>query len=207
MSAERYPLKQRRKALNLTQEQVAQQCGTTKATIMKLERGQMQLTMQWLERLAIPLQCRPSDLLPFSARQGVPLLGTIKGRGEASLFAPLPNAYTAGETSNIWQGLEQVEAPPESGYRHLFALRVQDDGLEPFLRAGSLVYAAEPSVSGFDTFLNQLALCQTEENHWTISRIVKGYHYGLYNLISLQGLVKEDCKPICMARIIFFKPA
>lgn len=200
------PLKDRRKALGLTQEQVALQANTTKATIMKLERGYMQLTANWLERLAPPLQCHPADLLPQHHKAIIPLLGEVTLRGTATLYRKLPLAHAAQETSQEWAGLAQVEAPPETGYRHLFALRVADDGLEPFLREGSLIYAAEPMESGFDTLLGQLALCQTAPDHWVIRRITQGYSYGKYNLSTLNGSVAADETLLAAARIIFFKP-
>lgn len=199
-------LKQRRKALGLTQEQVARATGTTKATIMKLERGYMQLTANWLAKLAVPLQCKAADLLPEATGKIIPLLGEISGRGIAQLLKPLPQSHAASEIIADWQELERVEAPPETGYRHLFALRVSDDGLEPFLRAGSLIYAAEPIISGFDILLDQLALCQTSEKIWYIRRIVKGYDYGKYNLMSLQGQVTADVTLLQAAKIVFFKP-
>jgi hypothetical protein len=99
-----------------------------------------------------------------------------------------------------------VEAPPETGYRHLFALRVADDGLEPFLREGSLIYAAEPIESNFDTLLGQLALCLTSDHGWKIRRITKGYSYGKYNLSALSGTIANDEVLLVAARIIFFKP-
>jgi len=41
----------------LSQEQLAEKVHTTKATISKLEKGQIQLSMEWMKRLAQSLEC------------------------------------------------------------------------------------------------------------------------------------------------------
>ncbi len=201
-------LKIRRKALQLTQEQVAQAAGTTKATIMKLERGYMQLTESWLQRLSVPLACRPADLLTaISSQEGVPLIGEISQRGAAKLYRPLVPITGAGEVAPDWKGLERVESPPEAGYRSIIALRVIDDALEPLLGTGSLIYAADLKQSGFDAFLNKLALCQLADGSWVVRRVLQGSLYGHYHLMSLQGVLQTDQEIASVASIIFYKPA
>jgi transcriptional regulator with XRE-family HTH domain len=52
-----------RTAARLTQTQLATRVGTTAAQISKLEKGQVSLTVAWMNRLAGPLGCRPVDLM------------------------------------------------------------------------------------------------------------------------------------------------
>lgn len=52
-----------RKERALSMESLAERIGTTRATIMKLENGDMQLTTTWMERLADGLRCTPIDLI------------------------------------------------------------------------------------------------------------------------------------------------
>ncbi len=49
----------------LTQEQLAESVGTTKAVISLLESGDRQLSSKWLRRLAPALNTRPGFLLDF----------------------------------------------------------------------------------------------------------------------------------------------
>lgn len=49
----------------LTQQQLADAVGTTKAVISLLEAGERQLSSKWLRRLAPALQTRPGFLLDF----------------------------------------------------------------------------------------------------------------------------------------------
>lgn len=58
-------LKAWREFRQLTQQQLADAVGTTKAVISLLEAGERQLSSKWLRRLAPPLQTRPGFLLDF----------------------------------------------------------------------------------------------------------------------------------------------
>lgn len=51
-------------------QQLADACGTSRAQIDKLERGERRLTVDWMVRLAKPLGCRPAELLPDSVALG-----------------------------------------------------------------------------------------------------------------------------------------
>lgn len=53
-----------RKANGFTQEQLAYSSGIDRSYVGKIERGQVNLTLQKLYVLARCLGCRPSDLLP-----------------------------------------------------------------------------------------------------------------------------------------------
>lgn len=56
-------IKEHRLRLGLSQEQVADRAGTTRATIMKLEKGQMNLTTSWMNRLGKALHCEPMQIM------------------------------------------------------------------------------------------------------------------------------------------------
>lgn len=53
-----------RKANGLTQEQLAYSSGIDRSYVGKIERGQVNLTLQKLYLLAKCLQCSPCELLP-----------------------------------------------------------------------------------------------------------------------------------------------
>ncbi|MGG7604136.1 helix-turn-helix domain-containing protein [Massilia sp. BKSP1R2A-1] len=53
----------RRKALNLSQEALADHAGIDRSHMGKIERGERNVTMLNVAKLAVALSCRPSDLL------------------------------------------------------------------------------------------------------------------------------------------------
>ncbi len=71
MSSAPNRLRELRKLAELSQEDLAQQVGTTNQQIGRLEKGQRRLSTYWMERIAIALQCRPADLLPELPSQRV----------------------------------------------------------------------------------------------------------------------------------------
>lgn len=73
-----------RVGLGLSVDDLADQIGTSGTQIRRLESGTRRLTTEWLERIAIALQCSPADLLVnvvVSAIQDdvVPATLSIKG--------------------------------------------------------------------------------------------------------------------------------
>lgn len=199
-------VKKRRKQLKLTQEKVAQAAGTTKATIMKLEKGSMQLTENWLKRLSVPLQCRPEDLIAEEMPQDVPLIGEVREKGELSLYKAMPPVGAGEPDSAYWEGLERVERPPEGGYRAVRAVRVTGEAFEPFLPDGSLIYYAEPAETDIDRFLNQLVVCELEDGRLMIRRLLHGVNFGRYDLSSPNaGTISNVALRWC-AKVIFMKP-
>ncbi|RJF87799.1 helix-turn-helix domain-containing protein [Oleomonas cavernae] len=53
-----------RRRAGLTQDQLAERAETGRSQIVKLERGERRLTVDWMLRLARALNCEPKDLLP-----------------------------------------------------------------------------------------------------------------------------------------------
>ncbi len=53
----------RRKALGLSQEALADAAGIDRAHMGKIERGERNVTFLNIVRIAVAMQCRPSDLL------------------------------------------------------------------------------------------------------------------------------------------------
>lgn len=56
-------LRARRKALNLSQEALADHAGIDRSHMGKIERGERNVTLLNVAKLAHALSCRPSDLL------------------------------------------------------------------------------------------------------------------------------------------------
>lgn len=197
-------IKPRRKQLGLTQQAIADQIGTTKATVMKLEKGDMQLTEIWMRRLSGPLQCRPEDLIADHMPEDVPLIGEVDGQGVVQLFRPLPVAGAA-EAADYWSGLEVVERPPETGHRHVRALRLVQEAMEPLLPSGSIVYYAERIMGGFDEFENKLVVCGLAGGGVFLRRLRPGSEFNRYHLVAADGDRLENIELAWLAKVIFLK--
>lgn len=88
-----------RKNKGLSQETLAECCGATKATISKLEKGEIQLTQAWMDKISKVLDCQPWELMA----EGVHINTITKS----------PERMGAGELITHFQGayaeLESVE--------------------------------------------------------------------------------------------------
>lgn len=59
----RFYLREVRRAAGLTQEQLAEMCGTTKGVISQLETGHTRYHEDWVEKIAAALMIMPAALL------------------------------------------------------------------------------------------------------------------------------------------------
>lgn len=78
-----------RKARGLSQVELAEMAGCNQATISKLERGEMNVTLEVIDAIATALKVEPVELfdLPDLKARALAALGAIKGtaRQEAAL--------------------------------------------------------------------------------------------------------------------------
>ncbi len=77
-------IRELRKARGLTLKRMAELLGTSNQQISHLEKGRRRLTLEWMERIAEPLECHPSDLLIGGSR-----LRNDKERAMIELFRGL----------------------------------------------------------------------------------------------------------------------
>jgi SOS-response transcriptional repressor LexA len=136
-----------RRRAGLTQDQLAERAETGRSQIVKLERGERRLTVDWMLRLARALNCEPKDLLPPEAgpapsapsgpwatgpggmpARDLPVCGAARG-GANALFVDQGNA------------LEHVFRPAQlDGVGNAFAVYAVGDSMEPKYQAGDLLF-------------------------------------------------------------------
>lgn len=63
-------IREHRMAEGLSQQALAERIGTSKVTVSELEAGKMQLTQEYMRRIARALDLAPADLLPLSENPG-----------------------------------------------------------------------------------------------------------------------------------------
>jgi repressor LexA len=108
------------------QEDLADRAGTTKATISKLERSTMRLSMDWLAKLAkafdMPIENILSSTRAGPAIRAVPIVGTI----------PAGNWREAVEDPIGW--ISAIDVGPNA-----FALAPQGDSMDKLIPPGAYV--------------------------------------------------------------------
>ncbi len=70
-------IKELRRLRGLTQDGLGKRIGTGRSQIVKLERGERRLTVEWMRRLARALDCHPADLLAHESPLGAGSHGEV----------------------------------------------------------------------------------------------------------------------------------
>lgn len=180
----------------MSHDKLAEAVGTSRGQIYQLETGQRRLTEDWMNRLAKPLRCEPSDLMAASAPRMVQLVGYV-GAG-AEVFSYDDHMKGAG--------IEEVDCPPGVDPSETVALRVVGESMMPFMPNGTIVYYTMRHDGGCDEYLNKLCVVQVREGSTLLKILKKGYTKGRYNLMSYNADMIEDAQLDWCAKIIFIKP-
>lgn len=145
-----------RNAMEMSQAELAERLGTTKATISKIENSAIQPSLDWAERLAKALNTT---------------LGILAGIGEAATLqgvslVPVIGMIAAGN----WR--EAIQAPEDhiavaSAKPHMFALRIFGDSIDKVAPDGSYV-TIDPTMPGLAD--GGLYAVQNGEGEATIKR-------------------------------------
>ncbi|MFA5121494.1 S24 family peptidase [Zavarzinia sp.] len=140
-------LAEMRRRAGLTQDQLAEAAGTVRSQIVKLERGERRLTVDWMLRLAKPLGCEPKDLLPPEepATNALPASPWALGPGGVpARDLPVCGAARGGANAlfvDQGQALEHVYRPAQlAGVANAFAVYAVGDSMEPKYQAGDLLF-------------------------------------------------------------------
>ncbi|PWR24010.1 XRE family transcriptional regulator [Zavarzinia compransoris] len=137
-----------RRHAGLTQDQLAERAGTVRSQIVKLERGERRLTVDWMLRLAKHLGCEPGDLLPEAPLPAAAGLQAPAPQpwAEAAPLRDLPVCGAARGGANALfvdqgQALEYTFRPAQlAGVANAFAVYAVGDSMEPKFRAGDLLF-------------------------------------------------------------------
>ena len=77
-------IRQVRLLRGLTQSELAAKVGTTAATVSRLEKDEMTLSTEWLDRFAHALGVHPSELIELRERPAIQMLGKAGRNGRVS---------------------------------------------------------------------------------------------------------------------------
>lgn len=121
-------IKERRKAVGLTQPELAALANTTKNQIVKLESGARRLSDHWAERLAPHLKCKPYEL--FMA----------PGHDTDNLrFVPLIGHISCGDWKEAVEHADGM-VPSIAKGANVFALKASGDSMDQLIPDEGYVY-------------------------------------------------------------------
>lgn len=175
-----------RKRLGLTLEQVAERAGTSFAMIQKLETGERRLTTTWMKRISEALRCRPQDLIANEDDYSpVFVKGKLTINGVDS--APLTSFNDSQESKKV----KTVPSPMNLLSANLEAYEVSKDRANPLVKEGWLIYVyadhLEPENCAGEQCLIKIK-GHKEADLYTIQKLKqKDQKYGKYTLIDTSG--------------------
>ena len=188
-------IREMRKKLGLSLEAVAYRAGTTRATIMKLEKGDMSLTVKWMERIAKALYCSPSDLLADNKIKQSIVVGYV-GAG-------IVHAYDDHAQGN---GLELVENPIGINKPDIVAVRVRGDSMRPMLYDNWLLFYSREHDGVPSDCIGRVCIVKLIDDGVAVRELKQGSKPGYYHLIAYNGETTFDAKLKWAARVLDIRP-
>ena len=148
-------IKEWRRTRGLTLQQLADACGTSKSQIDKLEKGDRRLTVDWMVRLAKPLNCDPRELLPDGAVKFEPVAFGSVPNADTSATLPVRGVARGGQDQEMFLSDGPIDQIPRPYYlthaRDAYAIYVVGDSMTPMYRPRQLLFVnpyKPPSAGG-----------------------------------------------------------
>ena len=171
-----------RKRAGLSQQALADAVGAHWITISKLERGQMQLTSSWLDRIGDALQINPAELLSRSVSpRRIEVEGVIKTGGIAEMWDETSDANMAPgdflDADTSW-------------------MLVEGDALWPLFQAGDLARFVHRDLSDAPSYLGRLVIAvpvgEAESAVGIVGFLERGSEDGLFDIRPLNQPPRKD---------------
>ena len=133
-------IKERRLAMNYTQEELAQKLGLQKSAIAKYENGRVEnIKRSTIAKMAAILECSPSYLMGWDSNVG-PISGGTKQK-KIGVSIPVLGRVAAGIPIEAIEDVIDTEEIPEemAATGNFFGLKIQGDSMEPRISSGDVV--------------------------------------------------------------------
>ncbi|MFA7243195.1 MAG: S24 family peptidase [Sulfuricellaceae bacterium] len=168
--------------------QVAQQ------QIMKLEKGERELTVAWMRRLSPHLHVAPRDFLDEDPTPTVPVVGSVLAGDEMLEFLD-----DGGE-------FDRIEAPP--GAHDGVAVQVRGNSMVPRFFDGDFVFYSRRRGLDPAAFLNRDCIVRLSDGRTMLKRVELGARKGQYTLRSYNPATPSipDARVEWVAPVIWVKP-
>ncbi|MFD2261719.1 XRE family transcriptional regulator [Lacibacterium aquatile] len=136
-------LRSLRLARGLTLEQLADAAGTSHQQILRLEKGERRLTVDWMVRLAPPLGVEPKDLLPESQTAAPPSPAPAQIAPNQDII-PVRSAARGGDEQRMFLEDGPIDYGPRPpvlrNVRDAYAIYVVGESMAPRYRPGYLLH-------------------------------------------------------------------
>lgn len=182
-------LRKLRMARDWTHEQAAEALGVSRSQFIKLERGERQLTADYIRRAAEAFNVLEKDV--FSNTLTAPLVGYVAAGSEAHFFDA--------------QGPFEEVPMPENGTENTVAVEARGDSLGPFFNRW-LVYYDELRTPPTSDLIGQLCVVQLLDGRTLVKKLMRGSHPDLYHLLSQTESPIEDVELEWAARVTSMAP-
>lgn len=160
-------LKKLRKRRGLSQRELGELAGTSRGQIAKLERGERRLTVDWMQRLAGPLHCSPSELMDATVTSLKPaqVVGAVcAGDYKEAIEWPVDDQYNVGYYEDgIFPGIKR------------FALRVDGPSMNKILPDGSHIICVKLIDAAYQPKTGDLVIVHRLNKHGFTEATVKEY--------------------------------
>ncbi|MNE53803.1 helix-turn-helix protein [compost metagenome] len=166
-----------RRKKSITQQQLAERLGVHVITVSKLERGVMQLTSTWLQRLAKALEVSEIEIWGGFKLLHMEANGHVFSGGRVQVVDPVDNQFSTylsplGDYSGKW-------------------LHVRDDSFLPYFGAGDLVQFSiimAPELDSAQILRGRLCLyAMNDSDDLQVGIMDVRNEDGTYDLRSLNG--------------------
>ena len=154
-------LAEARKAKGLTQQQLADRLGVHFVTISKLERGKMQLTADWITKLASALEVHVGDIFsPPMVRSRIIIDGVVYNGFSIRPVTGIESRYI----------IETEDAYGDSSY----SIAVPDDALNPFFHRGDVLRFTHYSDDGYAHSDGRVACLKLRDGRFLLA-VIEAY--------------------------------
>lgn len=155
----------------MTLQDLAEALDTTRQTVSRIERGDIRLSQDWLDRFATVFGVAPVDLLDVDegvTTRRVPIIGEITEGERVVFFDPDDYGY----------------APLHSDMEDSVAVVVRGSCMLPFYADGTLLFYDRASSEPVASLLGTECAVTTRSGDVFIRKIYPGSYVGTYRLVS-----------------------
>lgn len=154
-----------RKKRGLTMQELAGVVGTTQQQIDRLEKSRRRLTVDWLEKLSVALNCEMVELLPLgSSTRNVQTTSRAKVIGTlATAEGNTLTSYADKDTYTLLFGRPRQVANPK-----LFGLLVTGNGIKEFPEGSELIFTE--IVPEDEILPGKWVVCQTRKGGYYVRK-------------------------------------
>lgn len=177
----------------MTLQQVADLAKTYRQTVSRLEKGEMELTVAWLEKIASALDVAPAQLLP--------------GRPPGCASAPVVGFIGAGQEwhqeDDLGHAVDEVDVHP--GMDGAVAVVVRGSSMRPVYRDGDMLFFDHDNPQDPEGLIGEECVVQVVDGSAFVKEIQRGSRPRLFTLVSHADDPIEDVRLEWAAPILWVK--